>query len=57
MEATKETKLGTKVHTHSAEKARDTTLDDEKYNMRNIKEQRIDRTSVTALFNQPELKL
>jgi len=44
-------------YTHSAEKARDTTLDDEKYHMRNIKEQRIDRTSVTALFNQPELKL
>ena len=39
----------------SAEKARDTTLDDEKYNVRKI-EWRIDGTYVvvTALFNQPE---
>ena len=56
MEAAKETKFGTKEYTHSTEKARDTTLDDEKYNVHNIRERRIDRTCVvvTALCNQPE---
>jgi len=41
---------------HGAEKARDTTLDDKKYNVRNIRERHIDRTcvAVTALSNQPE---
>ena len=39
MEATKETKFGTKVgclnfeYTHSTEQARDTTLDDKKYDV------------------------
>ena len=68
MEAAKETKFGTKVawgwgwcpnieYAHSAEKARDTTLDDEKYDVCNIKVCRIDRTCilVTALCNQPEV--
>jgi len=37
-----------------AEKARDTTLNDKKYNVRNIRARRIDRTCVVALCNQPE---
>jgi len=39
---------------HSAEKACDTTLDDEKYNVRNIRKRCIDRTCVVvmALCNQ-----
>ena len=52
MEAAKETQFGTKAtkgwgwcpnfeYTHNTEKARDTTLDDEKYNVRNIIEWRI----------------
>ena len=52
-------------YTHNAEKARDTTLDDEKYDVRNTRRQKLgrllqkptlDRTSVlvTALCNQPE---
>jgi len=35
---------------HSAEKARDTTLGDEKYNRGNIGAACIDRTSVSPLF-------
>ena len=68
MEAAKETKFDTKVglpwgwgwcsnfeYTRSAEKARDMTLDNEKYNVRNTRERRIDRTCVVmmALCNQP----
>jgi len=43
-------------YTHSAEKTRDTTLDDEKPNVCNIRERRIDRMCVvvTSLCNQPE---
>jgi len=42
----------------SAEKAYDTTLDDEKYNLRNVRECRVDRTCivVTALCKKPEAK-
>jgi len=43
---------------HRAEKTRDTTLDDEKYNLSNIKERCINRTCVVvtmlSLCNQPE---
>jgi len=41
---------------HSAEKARDATLDDQKYNVHNIKAHHIDRTCilVTELCNQPK---
>ena len=43
-------------YTHSTEKACDTTLDDEKYNVRNIRERCIYRMCivVTTLCNQPE---
>jgi len=39
-----------------AEKVHDTTLDSEKYNVRNMRERPIDRTCVvvTALCNQPK---
>ena len=41
---------------HSAEKALDTTLNNEKYYVRNIRARCIDRTCVvvTVLCNQPE---
>ena len=67
MEGTTEMKFGTRVaykggwcrsveYAHSAQKARDTTLNDEKYNLCNIKARHIDRTCIvlTALGNQPE---
>ena len=45
-----------RAHRAHAEKARDTTLDDEKYNWRNIIAGCVDRTCVVVMtiFNQPE---
>ena len=51
--------LSTRIARACAEKARDTTLDDEKYNLRNVGAACVDRMCVvvTALCNQPKVSL